>query len=103
MDRNFRSSEAERNCSSYRAKFITYNVLVATPLILAIPYLPSTVRGHDVFWPIIAGIFLSFFVVSLVMKKRAMPSFLWAILWFVGTLLVGEVLAVMIHGIGPCL
>jgi hypothetical protein len=59
------------------AKFITYNALVSMPIILAIPYLPSTVRGHDVFFPIIAGIFLSFLVVSLVTKRRVLPSILW--------------------------
>jgi hypothetical protein len=88
---------------SNRAKFLLYNVLVATPIILSIPYLPGDVKGHDVFFPILGAIFGSFFVVSLVLKNRILISLLYAILWSSGATLAGVILAVIIHGIGPCL
>jgi hypothetical protein len=84
--------------------FISLNLALAAAIVLMLAVLPRTANVSDSgFLLVCSGAFASFYLLSRLANMVLMKALLWAGICSFITLVVASVIAMAVHGIGPCL
>jgi hypothetical protein len=90
------------NVKSQRVRFWMLNLLIAIVCLVPFAFYDGSI-STPVFNVGALAVLAAFWFVSWKTGHGAIGGFLWALVWFFSTALVGLIVAISIHGMGPCL